>query len=125
MDRLTMQPDLIFCLVGLLLILLGLPLALRKVGPNAWYGFRVPATLRNREIWYAVNARAGRDLIATGVLLLVVLLLVTRPLGLPRDAAALVCALVLIIGAAAGTVRGCRMTNRLSRARQPNAGGAG
>lgn len=110
-----MRHDLIFGLAGVLLIALGIPLALGKVGPNPWYGFRLPATLRHRDIWYAVNAQAGRDLVAAGVLLLIVVLVAGRMAAVAPDAAALVYALVLIAGAVAGTVRGFRLTNRLVR----------
>lgn len=55
------------------LALLAIPLALRLVGPNRWYGFRTPATLSDRSVWFAANAFAGRALliaaIASGALL--------------------------------------------------------
>ena len=40
---------------GVLLALLSLPLIAGKIKPNPFYGFRVPATLENPEVWYAVN----------------------------------------------------------------------
>lgn len=40
---------------GILLALISLPLIADKVKPNPWYGFRVPTTLKNPEIWYATN----------------------------------------------------------------------
>jgi len=40
---------------GLLLALISLPLIAGKVKPNPYYGFRVPQTLDNPEIWYATN----------------------------------------------------------------------
>jgi hypothetical protein len=40
---------------GLLLALLSLPLMAGKIKPNPYYGFRVPITLNNPEIWYAAN----------------------------------------------------------------------
>lgn len=119
-----MRHDLVFGVAGVLLIVLGIPLALGKVGPNPWYGFRLPATLKHRDIWYAVNAQAGWDLVATGVLLLIVVLVVGRMAGVAPDAAALVYAVVLIAGAIVGTVRGFRLTNRLART-QARADGRG
>lgn len=38
---------------------LSVPLILRKVPPNTFYGFRIPLTLSKPEIWYPVNAFAG------------------------------------------------------------------
>jgi uncharacterized membrane protein len=57
----------IFIGVGVLLALLGIPLMRRRIAPNALYGFRTPTTLSRPTIWYEVNARCGRDLVALGV----------------------------------------------------------
>jgi uncharacterized membrane protein len=56
---------------GLLLTGLSIPLILRKVKPNYWYGFRVKATLEDPVIWYEVNAYAGRRLMVVGLLTVV------------------------------------------------------
>ena len=56
---------LLFPAVG---VLLGWPLAARRIGPNPWYGLRVPAT-------FAAIALAGRDLMALGVVLTLLALL--------------------------------------------------
>jgi hypothetical protein len=53
---------------SLLLVGFGLPMALRKVPPNGWYGLRVPITLRSRPAWYAGNAHWGRWIVAGGLL---------------------------------------------------------
>jgi hypothetical protein len=50
-----------------LLILVAVPLALRKVPRNIVYGFRTRATMANDEIWFAANAHFGRGLIAASV----------------------------------------------------------
>lgn len=55
---------LVFVGGGILLALISLPLIVGKVKPNPWYGFRVPTTLKNPEIWYAVNKHfAQRQLV--------------------------------------------------------------
>ena len=41
------------------------PLILRKVPPNRFYGFRTPATLSSPEVWYPVNAFSGWALLVT------------------------------------------------------------
>jgi uncharacterized membrane protein len=46
-----------------LLIVLAIPLALRKVPRNVVYGFRTRATMANDEIWFEANAHFGRGLI--------------------------------------------------------------
>ena len=52
---------------GLLLAGLSIPLILHKIPPNGLYGFRVPSTLENPELWYKVNAYAGRRLLVVGL----------------------------------------------------------
>lgn len=47
---------------------LAVPLMLRWVRPNPWYGFRVPATLSNEKLWYEANAYTGRYLFAVGAI---------------------------------------------------------
>jgi uncharacterized membrane protein len=56
-----------YIISGLLMLALSIPLILRRVPPNPFYGFRVPATLADSELWYDVNAYAGRRLALTGV----------------------------------------------------------
>ena len=48
----SMIPELLFPVVGALLALLGWPLAARRIGPNRWYGLRVPATFADRRVWF-------------------------------------------------------------------------
>lgn len=52
---------------GGLLVVLSVPLILRLVGPNGWYGFRVKATLENPELWYDVNVYSGWRMLVTGL----------------------------------------------------------
>lgn len=57
---------------GVLLIMGGIPLYLRRVPPNPLYGVRLRAT-RDERIWYEINARAGRDLVVIGAVYLCLL----------------------------------------------------
>ena len=52
-----------------LLFVVGLPLAAGWVPPNPLYGFRTPATQTHPRLWYAVNARTGRDLMGVALTL--------------------------------------------------------
>jgi hypothetical protein len=52
---------------GLLLAALGVPLILRKIGPNPWYGLRVKKTLADPAVWYPVNAYAAKRLLVVGL----------------------------------------------------------
>ncbi|MBD2092856.1 SdpI family protein [Microcoleus sp. FACHB-1515] len=58
---------LLWLLTGLLFIGLSLPLILKKVPPNRWYGFRVAKTFSSELIWYAANRAAGYGLLGVGV----------------------------------------------------------
>lgn len=46
-----------------LIAILAVPLALRLVPPNRFYGFRTAQTLANRDVWFRVNRVAGWALI--------------------------------------------------------------
>jgi len=52
---------------GLLLAGLSVPLILHKIPPNGMYGFRLPATLDNPNLWYKANAYAGRRFLVVGL----------------------------------------------------------
>ena len=60
-----------FVIMGLLFVGLAIPLCLKVVPPNHWYGFRTRLTLSDPKIWYPVNAFGGRGLIWIGVATLV------------------------------------------------------
>jgi uncharacterized membrane protein len=62
---------LLYGLTGLLFVGIGIPLALQKVRPNPWYGFRTSKTLSDPHIWYAANQVTGIDLILAGAALTV------------------------------------------------------
>ena len=118
-----MIPELLFPFVGVLLALLGWPFAARRIGPNRWYGLRVPATFADRQVWFDANALAGRDMIVLGVVLAAVSLLLPRIARLPEAAYTAVCGALLGIGALVLTVRGWRAANRLQQMRRaPGAG---
>ncbi len=53
--------------LSLVMILVALPLALRKVGPNVVYGYRTRATLADEDVWYEANAYFGSRLIVASL----------------------------------------------------------
>ena len=55
--------------IGPVLLLFSLPFIFRLVPPNRFFGFRIPATLRDRSVWYDANAMIARHLFVLGVLL--------------------------------------------------------
>jgi hypothetical protein len=68
--------------IGAVLTLSSLPLVLRKVPPNPFFGIRMPRAFRSRADWYEINAFGGKCLLGggTGLLLFGIL---TRDLA-PR-----------------------------------------
>ena len=55
---------------GLILALISLPLIYGKIKPNSLYGFRVPATLEDPDLWYPVNQYAAKRLLVVGLLMI-------------------------------------------------------
>jgi hypothetical protein len=51
-----------------------IPLVLRLIKPNSWYGFRTPHMQTNPELWYTTNVTAGSGCLLTAVITLVVIL---------------------------------------------------
>jgi hypothetical protein len=58
---------LVYCIGGLLLTALSLPLLAGKIKPNPIYGFRVPQTLENPDLWYATNKYFARYQLVVGL----------------------------------------------------------
>jgi hypothetical protein len=117
-----MGPTIVFPVLGALLIALGWPMAARRVGPNRWYGLRVPATFADEQVWYEANAVAGRDTMALGAALLVLGLGLPRVTNLPSSTQNGICAGLLGVGSLILTARGWRLANRLLRKRGPDPG---
>src|SRR5262249_41223300 len=61
--------NLVFTGIGVLLVVLSIPLLLRRVPPNPIYGLRVPATFKDDQVWYDANAATGRDVAIVGVII--------------------------------------------------------
>jgi hypothetical protein len=94
--------------VGPVLIVLSIPLMFGWVPRNRLYGFRVPATLRDDEVWYAINARSARQFCALG------LALVTLEFVLPPSLRDATLAGLAFGGFAAITIANWRRANRLA-----------
>jgi hypothetical protein len=54
--------------MALIVSLVGLPMALDKVPPNRFYGFRTPRTIADERVWYPANRVAGKALVVAGLL---------------------------------------------------------
>jgi uncharacterized membrane protein len=93
-----MQTLLILYLVGgTLLIILAIPLLRQRVGQNPVYGFRVPATFRDPQVWFAANRYSAKWLIITGVATDLSALIFYFIPGISLDAYALLCLAVFAV----------------------------
>jgi len=101
-----MTPHLVLLLSAVLLILFAVPLWMRMVPPNRFYGVRTRATLDDEQRWYAVNASTGFDLLLSGVVLLAGIFIIER-IGAtwPVEFRNLASALLLIVLLARVSVR--------------------
>ncbi|HSJ55499.1 MAG TPA: SdpI family protein [Anaerolineae bacterium] len=94
-DRLFLL--LLYLGAGLLLAGLAVPLILQKIGPNIFYGFRLPRAFESRETWFAVNKYGGRLLLRVAVLLVLAAVIFYLIPGLSLDDYALLTASVVLV----------------------------
>jgi hypothetical protein len=97
--------------IGPVLIFFSLPLILRWIPQNRFFGLRVPSTLRNKSVWYDANARCARHLMLFGLFL--VLLEFVLPLSVRNDALRA----IATVGFAAIIILDWRTANRWARER--------
>jgi len=62
--------NLLTLVLPLVNVAVAVPLALRKVPPNRWYGFRTKRTLSDTQFWYEVNSRGGMNLVIASAIAL-------------------------------------------------------
>ena len=58
-----------FIISGLIFVSTCIPLVLRKIPPNSFYGIKVPKAYESPELWYKLNAKGGRIMIAYGAIM--------------------------------------------------------
>ena len=114
------EPHLVLALVGLGLIAIAVPMLLRRVPPNPLYGLRVPATYQDEQVWYDANAASARDLIALGVVQ-VLLALVPPALGWSGESHMMMWGFVLTLGAVMVAVIGWRRADRMLKQKRVGA----
>lgn len=85
--------------LGGFLILLAQPLIERKVGPNGWYGVRMPKTLSNEDVWYKANEYGGRTLRVMGLITAVAAIILSPLNWINVHVYALTCTGVMFVAA--------------------------
>ena len=101
-------------LLNFLVAVLSVPLLWGWVPRNRLYGFRVPATLRDDEVWYAMNRRVARQMIPVGTVLATVVLVAQRA-GLETPAWRISLTALTLTALAVITIRGWVAASRLAR----------
>ncbi len=97
--------------IGPLLVLVSIPLLLRWVPPNRFYGFRTAATFSDRALWYDANALNGRHLFGLG------LVMVSLEFVLPLSIRDVTLSTVGVVGLLVVLVADIRTANRWARER--------
>ena len=105
-----------YVVFGLLLAGLSVPLLLDKVPPYGWYGFRVPSTLYNEQLWYKVNRYMARWMLLSGIITAAGAVALFFVPSLSVDAYAWLCLLIFAAPFAAGVVFSFRYLRRLQKA---------
>ncbi len=105
--------SLLFAGVGVLFILLSIPLILKKIPPNYFYGVRTRRTLSDENLWYVVNHHFGKSFLIGGVCIFVAASALAAA-GSKLDPAIIALILILVtIGSLAFAILRCRKTCRL------------
>jgi uncharacterized membrane protein len=109
-------------IAALLFVGMGIPLMRRKVRPNGIYGLRTRATCADEVVWYEANARAGKDFVSLGILVLCLVAAAPFLRGIAHETIVLSITGVMIAGLVAVAVRGIRYANRLLEQRRGDLG---
>ncbi|MBX7157450.1 MAG: SdpI family protein [Verrucomicrobiae bacterium] len=64
--------------LAVLILLIAIPLALKKISPNSLYGIRISKSLKSETNWYAINEYAGKQMIVWSIVHLIFLLIVWK-----------------------------------------------
>jgi len=100
---------------GVLMVAIAVPLIQKRIPPNPWYGFRVRQTLDNSNVWYPVNAYAGKCLFRSGIATSVGAIALYLVPGLNLDFYALGCLCVTFVALAISIVQSWRYLQTLDK----------
>jgi len=106
---------------GLLLSALSVPLILKKIGPNPVCGFRVKQTLDDPQVWYEVNAFAGKGMLCDGLITVLAALVLAAVPGISVDRYALSVTALFFLALGITLVTSFRHLRRVSSGERPAA----
>lgn len=111
-----MQTLMVFLAIAhLLVIALAIPMIRGRVKPNSLYGFRIPLTLDNPEIWYPANRFAGWLLLIWALISLAATLVLPLRPGMDLDRYAIWLLAIDLVGLAVVFLLSWRYARRLAR----------
>ena len=115
MDDITLVA-ITFTIVGMTEIIMGIPLLYQKIKPNWLYGFRLPSTVSNKEVWYKINVHTGRGFIYAGIILVISsLFLLMFDLNLSLTELSLILLIMLLVPLNAVLVSGFLYLKKLKK----------
>jgi uncharacterized membrane protein len=88
----------LYIITGIAMIAVSIPLLMRSVKPNHWYGFRTSKTLSSEPVWYKANAFAGALMLSFGIIYSIASIKFYFLLGENPLAYALTCLAMLLAG---------------------------
>jgi uncharacterized membrane protein len=59
-----------YFVTGIVFILVSIPLLFNRIGPNWFYGVRVPKAYESPEMWYKVNRLGAKVFLGYGIIML-------------------------------------------------------
>lgn len=101
--------------VGLLTAVIAVPLVLRKVKPNPFYGFRTRKTLTNEAVWYEANVYAGKWLAGAGIVVASAAVAFSLMPGMDVGIYAWVMTGALVIAMSIGLITSFRYLNQIAK----------
>jgi uncharacterized membrane protein len=100
--------------INFVLAALSIPFLWGLVPRNRFYGFRVPATLRDDHVWYTMNRRVAREMVPVGFVLAIVAVACGQ-FGVNTRLVRTLLSVVTLLALATIMIRGWVSANRLVR----------
>jgi hypothetical protein len=90
--------QLIFTGTGIVFMILGIPLILKKIAPGGRNGLRIPLTLNHPQAWYPVNAVYGTCITVLGINFVAMVWIIPEVTNVTIDEFAWGCLAFILLG---------------------------
>jgi hypothetical protein len=105
----------VFFFAGLVQALISIPMILRRVKPNYWYGFRTRKTLENEQVWYDVNEYSGKRLFISGILIMISAIVFAFIPNITIDLYSVLVLIVVTVTLGIGLTQSFRYLNQIAK----------